>query len=118
MTLIELIAALALFVIILGSLLTVMNTATSLWSSSRSQNQERATAENLASLVFDDLYEAVTDNGVATNSAAAQLKPTFIMESPPTNTPNKVFIVLGFVRQASPRTIADASLVPDPALRL
>ena len=65
MTLIELIAALALFVIILGSLLTVMNTATSLWSSSRSQNRERATAENLAGLVFDDLYEAVADNGVA-----------------------------------------------------
>jgi len=118
MTLIELIAALALFVIILGSLLTVMNTATSLWSSSRSQNRERTTAENLASLVFDDLYEAVTDNGVATNSAAAQLKPTFIMESPPTNTPNEVFIVLGFVRHASPRTLADKSLVPDPALRL
>lgn len=119
MTLIELIAALALFVIILGSLLTVMNAATSLWSSSRSQSQEQATADNLASLVFDDLYEAVTDNGVATNSAAAQLKTTFTMESPPTNAaPNEVFIVLGFVRHASPRTLADESLVPDPALRL
>ena len=119
MTMIELVAALALFAVILGSLLTVMDTATSLWSSSRSQQREQATAENIAALVFDDLYEAVTDNGVPTNSASAPVKPTFILSSPPTNgTPGNVVTVLGFARHASPRTLADESLVPNPALRL
>jgi len=110
MTMIELVAALALFVVILGSLLTVMDTATSLWSSSRSQQREQTTAENIAALVFDDLYEAVADNGVPTNSASAPVQPTFILSSPPSNdAPNQVVTVLAFARHASPRTYSEGN---------
>lgn len=108
MTMIELVAALALFVLILGTLLTVMDTATSLWSSSRSQQTEQTKAENIADVIADDLYEAVTDNGVPTNSPAADIKPTFLLSTPPTNSsPNSVIVVLGLVRHASPRTYTE-----------
>lgn len=108
MTMVELVAALALFVLILGALLTILNTATSLWSSSRSQQQEQTSAENTASSIADDLYEAVTDCGVPTNTVFAKIKPTFLLSTPPSNsTPNQVVVVLGFARHASPRTYTD-----------
>ena len=105
MAMVELVAALALFVLILGSLLTILNTATSLWSSSRSQQQEQTSAENTGESIGADLYEAVTDNGAPTNTADADIKPTFILSTPPSNTtPNNVVVVLGFARHASPHT--------------
>lgn len=105
MTMVELVAALALFVVILGSLLTILNTATSLWSSLRSQQQEQTAAENIAESIADDLAEAVTDSGAPTNNASAEIKPTFLLSTPPSNsTPNQVVVVLGFARHASPRT--------------
>jgi len=110
MTMIELVAALALFVLILGTLLTVMDTVTSLWSSSRSQQTEQTKAENIADIIADDLYEAVTDNGVPTNSASVKIKPTFILSTPPTNSSPSdvtVTVVLGFARHASPRTYSE-----------
>ena len=110
MTMIELVAALALFVLILGTLLTVMDTATSLWSSSRSQQTEQTKAENIADIIADDLYEAVTDNGVPTNSPSADIEPTFLLSTPPTNSsPNSVIVVIGLVRHASPRTYSDGN---------
>lgn len=111
LTMVELVAALGLFVLILGCLLTVMDTATSLWSSSRSQQTESANAETIAQIIDDDLCEAVTDDGIPTNSASAGITPAFILSSPPTNAaPGDVRIVLGFARHASPRTyVADKS---------
>ncbi len=108
MTMVELVAALALFVLILGSLLTILNTATSLWPSSHSQQQEQTAAENITGSIADDLYEAVTDCGIPTNNASAEIKPTFLLSTPPSNsTPNQVVVVLGFARHASPRTYTE-----------
>jgi len=107
MTMVELVAALALFVIILGSLLTVMDTASDLWSSPRSQQEEQTIAETVTSLMADDLYEAVTDNGATTNDLTETGSPTFYLQSPVSNSaPGDVTVVLGFVRHASSRTAA------------
>lgn len=111
MTLLELVAALALFVIILGSLLMLLNAATSLWSESRNQNKEQATAQNVLDLISDDLRHAVTDD--APDPTA---KPSFVMESPPTNpTPDEVTVLLGFARHAGSAP-ADSQLSSAPSL--
>ena len=93
-TLIELVAALSLFVVILGILMTVLNSATEMWSASRSQKKEQAAALAITDLIADDLYQAVS---VGTNDY-----PIFILEPLPANPePNKVYTILGFVRHAS-----------------
>jgi len=102
MTMIELVAALALFIIVLGSLLTILNSATSLWSSSRSQQREQAAAQSLIDLLTDDLQNAVTDSGVPTNNTPTAAKPTFVLDSR-TNAPaDDVLIMLQFARHAIP----------------
>jgi len=103
MTMIELIAALALFVIVLGSLLTILNSATTLWSSSRSQQREQAAAQSLIDLLTDDLQNAVTDSGVPSNTLAVAM-PTFILDSRTNATANEVLIMLQFARHAIPHT--------------
>ena len=110
MTMIELVAALALFVIILGVLFTIMNTATSLWSSSRSQQREETTGRNILDLLTDDLQQAVTDSGEPTISGSDETKPTFILATPTADIlPTEATIILGFARHASPRTPAVGS---------
>jgi len=93
-TLIELVAALSLFVVILGILMTVLNSATEMWSASRSQKKEQAAALAITDLIADDLYQAVIANTTD--------YPIFILEPLPANPePNKVYTILGFVRHAS-----------------
>lgn len=100
MTLIELVAALSLFVIILGSLLIIMNSATALWTSSRSQQRELPVAQHIIELLAEDLQQAVTDNGSVSNSTANTA--TFILDSRPVQLgPNEVSIPLSFIRQAA-----------------
>jgi len=101
MTMIELVAALALFVVILGVLMTVLNSATDMWSNSRSQKREQTVAENITDLIADDLYQAVTDI-----SESGDLYKSFYLFSPDiTNTnPDAVTIHLAILRHASPRT--------------
>ena len=119
MTMIELVAALALFVVILGSLMTVLNTATSLWSSSRSQQHEQAAAQNISELIANDFYQAVTDSGLASNDVPETTRPTFLLSTPPTNaSPEDVTLVLAFARHASPQTFTAEGVVADPKLRV
>ncbi len=108
-TLIELVAALSLFVVILGVLMTILNTATDLWSASRNQKKEPTAAFAITDLIADDLYQAVADNSVPNNSTAnAPEYPSFILETPPINaTLNDVVVLLAFARRSSSR-------VPDP----
>ena len=108
-TLIELVAALSLFVVILGILMTVLNSATEMWSASRSQKKEQTAALAITDLIADDLYQAVADNSVPNNSTAnAPEYPSFILETPPINaTLNDVVVLLAFARRSSSR-------VPDP----
>lgn len=103
-TMIELVVALALFVVIFGILLLALNTATDLWHNSRAQRRELPSAEHIADLIADDLYQAVADVGPLTNSSET-LFPTFFMRNVPTNAPaGTPYVVLAFPRSASPRT--------------
>ena len=109
-TLIELVAALSLMVVILGILMTILNSAINLWGSSRNQKKDlTAIATSITDLIADDLYQAVADNSVPNNSTAnAPEYPSFILETPPINaTLNDVVVLLAFARRSSSR-------VPDP----
>ena len=110
-TLIELVAALSLFVVILGILMTVLNSATDLWSASRSQKRETHIAASIMEQLADDLVQAVTDNAGSTNDlSSVQEHPCFILASPPTNaTPNDVVVLLAFARHGTSRVAAPDS---------
>lgn len=107
MTMIELVAALALFVVIFGVLLIALNTATNLWRNSRAQRRELPSAEYIADLIADDLYQAATDI-----SESDDPYKSFYLYSPDlTNiTPGTVTIHLAFLRPASPRTLIPPGL--------
>jgi hypothetical protein len=109
-TLIELVAALSLFVVILGVLMTILNSATDLWSASRNQKKEPTAAFAITDLIADDLYQAVTDI-----SETNDLYHSFYVFSPAiTNTLSDtvptVTIHLAFLRPASPHTRIPAGL--------
>lgn len=110
-TLIELVAALSLFVVILGILMTVLNSATEMWSASRSQKRETHIAASIMEQLADDLVQAVTDNAGSTNDlSSVQEHPCFILASPPTNaTPNDVVVLLAFARHGTSRVAAPDS---------
>jgi type II secretory pathway pseudopilin PulG len=107
-TLIELVAALSLMVVILGILMTILNSATNLWGSSRNQKKDlTAIATSITDLIADDLYQAVTDNSIPTNSTAeAPEYPSFILETPTNAAPNDVVVLLAFARRSSSRVPA------------
>jgi len=106
-TLIELVAALSLFVVILGVLMTILNSATDLWSTSRSQKKDPSAGLAITDLIADDLYQAVTDNSIPTNSTAeAPEHPSFILETPTNAAPDVVVVLLAFARRSSSRVPA------------
>lgn len=106
-TLIELVAALSLFVVILGVLMTILNSATDLWSASRSQKKDPSAGLAITDLIADDLYQAVTDNSIPNNSTAeAPEHPSFILETPTNAAPDVVVVLLAFVRRSSSRVPA------------
>ena len=97
-TMIELVSAMALLVIILGILLTALNTATNLWSNSRAQRRELPAAQHITDLIADDLTQAVTVG--VTNDY-----PIFVLETPQTNPANStVYVVLALLRPAPPHS--------------
>jgi len=106
MTMIELVAALALFVVILGALLTIMNTATSLWSTARGQQREQAVGRQILDLLTDDLQHAVTD--APSNGVSSLPPPTFILDTRTNQTASGVQIVLQFARHAKRQTFPPA----------
>jgi type II secretory pathway component PulJ len=104
MTMIELVAALALFVVIFGILLLALNAATNLWDNSRAQRRELPAAEHIADLIADDLYQAVADPILPTNGVT--ISTSFAFQNLPTNTPpSSPVVILAFPRIASPRTL-------------
>ena len=105
MTMIELIAALALFVVIFGILLIALNAATNLWSNSRAQRRELPTAQHIADLIADDLYQALTDNAPDTPAGSTlPAPPTFILRNAPKDAnPANHTVILGLVRPANTR---------------
>ena len=109
-TLIELAAAVSLFVVILGVLMTILNSATELGSASRNQKKEPTAAFAITDLIADDLYQAVTDI-----SKTNDLYHSFYVFSPAitntlSDTDPTVTIHLAFLRPASPHTRIPAGL--------
>lgn len=117
MTMLELVAALALFVIIFGILLIALNTATNLWSNSRAQRRELPTAQHIADIIADDLYQALTDNAPDTNAVSTLSEyPSFILRNTPKGAnpanPANHTVILGLVRPANTRLPVSLSAPP------
>lgn len=105
MTMIELVAALALFIIIFGVLLTIMNTATNLWSSSRSQSREQSSGQRILALIDNDLRQIATDSGSVSNDTGISFPTLIIKTPPPVRSEDDLFIVLQFARHAAANTL-------------
>ena len=118
MTMIELVAALSLFVVIFGILITALNTATNLWSNSRAQRRELPTAQHIADIIADDLCQAITDNAPDISAGAPLPElPTFILRNAPKDAnPASHTVILGLIRPANTRlpvTLSDTPLSVD-----
>ncbi len=109
-TLIELVAALSLFVVILGILMTVLNSATEMWSASRSQKKEQTAALAITDLIADDLYQAVTDISETNDFYHSFYVFLPAITNTLSDTDPTVTIHLAFLRPASPHTRIPADL--------
>lgn len=105
LTVIELVSALALFVIILGALLVALDAATDIWSLSASKNRTQLKARMALEQIVADLTSAVAEPQLrpdgsqpptATNPSNAE-EPLFIVDNTSADE-----IGLFFVRQRSP----------------
>jgi type II secretory pathway component PulJ len=105
LTVIELVSALALFVLVLGTLLVALDAATDIWSSSASKNRTQLKARKALDLLATDLASAfaeplLRDDGTlppAANSPSAAAEPLFMVRSK-----GAAQLGLFFVRQRSP----------------
>lgn len=103
LTMIELVAALAMFVMILGILYSLLNAATNLWATANNGQKEMETAERLLATIEDDLTQAVTDNGSVTNTLTGTEAASFVCTSDFPAGDDSVAIFLRFARPASSR---------------
>ncbi len=110
LTVLELVSALALFVIVLGTLMVALNSATDIWSHNTSKARVRHSVRNALDLLATDLAGAVAQVPAAqipapaagTESSGPADEPFFIAE----NKANEQ-ISLCFVRQRSPLEIRE-----------
>ncbi len=103
LTMIELVAALAMFVMILGILYSLVNAATNLWATANNGQKEMETAERLLATIEDDLTQAVTDNGSVTNTLTGTEAASFVCTSDFPAGDDSVAIFLRFARPALSR---------------
>ena len=80
-TMVELVAALSIFVIIIGVLYKMLDSATNMWNSATANVRERETAEAVRDTLADDLQQAVTDSGVRSNEVASVSDASFYLDS-------------------------------------
>jgi len=134
LTMIELVSALALFVIIFAMLMSVFRMVTRLWLPEQSSKQLQARSETVMDILANDFYQAVADKGIVPDEGEMN-RPSFVLDCPmdmgtqptvnaTTDTPQTVLqtilrnaqitpnastrddaqVVLCFTRHASPRT--------------
>ena len=105
LTVIELVSALALFVLVLGTLLIALNTATDLWTSSSSKNRAQLQARRALDLIATDLCAAVAEPELRPDGTRPPEAPS------PSSADYPLFMVrndganqlgLVFIRQRSP----------------
>lgn len=116
MTMIELVAALALCIVIFGILLIALNTASDLWSNSRAQRRELPSAQRIADLIADDLYQAIVDISPVDYPPFRIYSTTNSdVYNPDLSTPS---ILLTLARPASPSTFLTQNIPQDPYRRI
>ncbi|MCL1919861.1 MAG: hypothetical protein FWG50_02100 [Kiritimatiellaeota bacterium] len=101
---IELITALALFILIFVMLLTILRSANRLWSPDQSAAQLQARGDTVTDILANDFYQAVADNW---NVRGQNDKPTFVVDCDTNalaNAAGTPHLALYFARHASPRT--------------
>ena len=109
LTVLELVSALALFIIILGTLLVALNSATDTWTRSANRNRSQLKVRQALDLIATDLACAVApqsqrsriSSGASATPGTAQ-EPLFIAEAKNTQ------IGLYFVRLLSPAELTDS----------
>ena len=100
---IELVASLTMFVMVMGILYSLLHAATTLWTDANNGQKEIDTAERLLSTLEDDLTQAVTDNGSVTNMLHDTEGASFVCDSEIPAGADSAHIILRFARPASPR---------------
>lgn len=112
LTVVELVSALALFVIVLGALLVALDAATDIWSLSASKNRTQLKARSALEQIVADLTSAIavpqlrpdgSQPPAATDPSNAE-EPLFIVDNTSANE-----IGLFFVRQRSPSDMSGVS---------
>lgn len=78
-TMIELVASLSVFVIIVSILYALTENALDIWSVEKDGQKERARADAAFRILEQDLREAVTDNGVTSNQLSGTAQASFIL---------------------------------------
>lgn len=103
LTVLELVSALALFVIVLGTLMIALNSATDIWARNTSKTRATQKARQALDRLATDLASAVAQSTVSHESSAptASEEPFFIAENR-----NDKQIALYFVRQLSPAEVS------------
>ena len=112
LTLIELITALALFVLVFALLMTVLRFASHLWVPDQSDQQLQACGDTVMDILANDYYQAIADRGVIPLSGKTN-EPTFVLDCN-TNTLSTAVedarVVLYFARHASSKMLTDDPL--------
>lgn len=87
LTIIELVASLAIFVIIMTILYAILNSATEVWSASSNGRREREQAYRVLRIIGRDLEQAITDHGIPTNKSfrVKEDNASFVMDLSLTN---------------------------------
>ena len=101
LTLIELITALALFVLIFALLMAVLRSASRLWSPDQSDTQLQTRGDTVMDILANDFYQAIADNGVVYGKTN---EPSFMLDCNTNNlsiSTSEPTIVLYFARHAS-----------------
>jgi len=113
MTMIELISALALFVIIFGTLMIILRAAMHLWAPEQSNQQDQIRGETVMDILVSDFYQGFADNGAAVHLSTNE--PSFVLDCDTNTLATAAMdpkIVLYFARHASPKIASQ-----DPPMR-
>ncbi len=116
MTMIELVSALMLFILILGALTMALNKATTLWSTSHTNQYEKERANLILALITDDLQLAVTDNGIPTDASGTPPATFYCDTTTNQSAAADAKLILQFIRHRTKPSPFDSSPDAPPAL--
>ena len=104
-TVLELVSSMALFIIVLGTLMVAINTATDIWTRSADRNRAQQKVRQALDQIVNDLTSAIDPPVSGTSSTPGPSQPLFIAET------NNVQISLSFIRALSPVELTNTTQV-------